>query len=236
MTKIPIELSIIIPVLNEGTLLKKIVEKTIKEAKAIIENKFEILIVNDGSDDKTSLIANQLAKKYKQVILINHSCRSGFGSSITSGIKKARFEFITFIPSDGQVYLRDLKMALIKSKDYDLVVTYRTNKSDYSLFRIILSLGFKILMRIFFGLSLKDYNWAQVYRKNIFSKFTPKSKGVFFLGETIVLAQQMNLKIGKSRIIYRPRISGKSKNANFRVVLETFIDLFKVWINTRSII
>src|SRR3990172_4905171 len=167
MIKIPISLSIVIPAFNEGELLKKIVKTTLKEAEEILGKSFEIIIVDDGSTDRTRLVAKQVARTSKNINLIRHDERQGFGATMISAIQKAKYEYITFIPSDGQVYLRDLTETLKKAKNFDLIVTYRTNKKDYTLFRHFLSLGFKVLMRVFFGLSLKDYNWAQVYKRKI---------------------------------------------------------------------
>ncbi len=229
MIHIPFDLTIIIPTFNEGDLLKKIVDQTIQEAKTNKLNTFEIIIVNDGSTDQTAQIANKLAKKYSNISTVTHTHRLGFGSSITSGLQKAKYQYVTFLPSDGQVYLRDLIPILQKAQNSDLIITYRKTKPDYSFFRKILSFGFKTIMKIFFGLSYKDYNWAQIYKKRIFTEIHPESKGVFFLGETVVKAEKLNFNISEAETIYRSRISGKSKNANFRVAAETLKEMFIVW-------
>lgn len=225
----PISLSIIVPAFNEGELLNTIVKTTLQEAKVMLKNRFEIIIVDDGSTDGTRRIAQKVAGTDKKITLIRHTTRQGFGATMISAIQIARCEYITFIPADGQVFLRDLIEPLAKVSDCDVLVGYRLTKKDYTVFRHILSHCFKLAMNFFFGFSLRDYNWVHIYNKNIFTRIKPESKGVFFLGEVLVKAKNLNFRIRESRVKYRSRISGMSKNGNIWIAGQTVKDLFKVW-------
>lgn len=230
MIKNPVKLSIITPAFNEGELLKKIIKITLRDAKTMLGEKFEIILIDDGSTDKTRLIARQLVMTDKRISLIRHDRRQGFGAAMYSGIKRAKYDLITFIPADGQVLLTDLITPLKKAANCDVLITYRLTKKDYTLFRHLLSQGFKLTMKIFFGLSFRDYNWVQIYKKKIFNRIHPESKGVFILGEIVVKANKLKLKLTETEVIYRPRISGISKNANVKVAVKTLGDLISVWL------
>lgn len=227
-----INLTIIIPCFNEALDLEHTIKTNINDAKKYLKN-FEIIIVNDGSTDDTLRIAKRLDKKYPNIRIITHKKNLGLGAAIQSGVKISKYPLITYLPGDGQVYVRDIIVGLQRTKEADLVLTYRKNRSDYTLYRKFLSFCLTILMRILFGLKYRDYNWVHIYKKIIFSKFEIKSNGVFFLGEIVIKAHREHLKILEAESIYRPRRSGTSKTAKLGTILKAFFDLLAVWYNLR---
>jgi len=225
-----IDVTIIVPCFNEVLDLEDTIKTNIDDAKKYLSN-FEIIIVNDGSTDNTPRIAKILAKKYSNIRVVTHKKNLGLGAAILSGAKIARYDIITYLPGDGQVYIRDIVVGLQKAKDADLVLTYRKSRSDYTLYRKFLSWCLTILVRIIFGLRYKDYNWVHIYKKNIFSRIEIKSNGVFFLGEIVIKAHRQHMKIVQAESIYRPRRSGTSKTAKLQIVFKTFFDLLVIWFN-----
>lgn len=222
-----INLTIIIPCFNEALNLEDTIKTNINDAKKYLKN-FEIIIVNDGSTDNTLKIAKTLYKTYSAIRVLSHKKNLGLGAAILSGAKIAKYDLITYLPSDGQVYLRDIIVGLLKAKEADLVLTYRKERVDYTLYRKFLSLCLTLLIRILFGLRYRDYNWVHIYKKSVFSKIKIKSNGVFFLGEIVIKAHRQHMKIVEAESIYRPRRSGKSKTAKLRIVLKAFFDLLAV--------
>lgn len=225
-----INLTIIIPCFNEELDLEHTIKTNINDAKRYLKN-FEIIVVNDGSTDDTLKIAERLDKKYSNIRIITHKKNLGLGAAIQSGVKISRYDLITYLPGDGQVYVGDIIVGLQKAKDADLVLTYRKNRSDYTLYRKFLSFCLTILIRILFGLKYKDYNWVHIYKKIIFSRIEIKSNGVFFLGEIVIKAHREHLKIVEAESIYRPRRSGTSKTAKFQTILKAFFELLAIWYN-----
>lgn len=223
-----INLTIIIPCFNEALDLEHTIKTNINDAKKYLKN-FEIIIVNDGSTDDTSRIAKRLDKRYSNIRIITHKKNLGLGAAILSGAKISRYDLITYLPGDGQVYVRDIIVALQKAKGADLVLTYRKNRSDYTSYRKFLSWCLTILVKILFGLRYRDYNWVHIYKKNIFSKIKIKSNGVFFLAEIVIKTHREHLKIVQAESIYRPRRSGTSKTAKLRTILKAFFDLLTIW-------
>lgn len=223
-----INLTIIIPCFNEALDLEHTIETNIKNAKEYLKN-FEIIIVDDGSTDYTLRIAKAFTKKYSNIQIVSHKKNLGLGAAILSGAKIARYDLITYLPGDGQVYVRDIIVGLQKAKDADLVLTYRKSRSDYTLYRKFLSWCLTILVRILFGLKYRDYNWVHIYKKDIFSKIEIKSKGVFFLAEIVIKAHKQHMKIAQAESIYRPRRSGISKTAKLLTILKAFFDLLSIW-------
>ncbi len=223
-----INLTIVVPCFNEEQSLEDTIKTNSNDANRILKN-FEIIIVDDGSTDNTPKIASALSKKDSNIQLVTHKKNLGLGAAILTGARVAKYDLITYLPGDGQVYLGDIVSGLKKAKDADLVLTYRKERSDYNVYRKLLSWGLTQLLRILFGLKYKDYNWVHIYKKSIFSKLEIESKGVFFLGEIVIKAHKQGMKILEAESIYRPRRSGFSKTAKLRTVVNAFFDLSRIW-------
>lgn len=114
-----IKTSIIVPAFNE----EKVIEEVIISLKKYLSEACEIIVVNDGSTDKT----RELLEKIADIEIIHHSKNRGYGAALKSGIKKSQGEYILIIDADGS-YPPESISELINQKDYyDMVVGARTN-------------------------------------------------------------------------------------------------------------
>lgn len=147
------KLAIVIPVYNEEIIIKKV----INEWKNILNKKeFDLIIVNDGSRDKTSSILSSIKKKNKHIKVLNKN-NGGHGDSVLFGYKyavKKNYKFIFQVDSDNQFNSSDFnKFWRIRDNNYDLILGYRKNRKD-PVIRIILS---KIILRFFFIIFFQKY-------------------------------------------------------------------------------
>jgi len=145
------ELALIIPVYNE----EENIEKVLNDWKKILEKKkFDIIVINDGSKDKTKLIVDKIKKKNSNIKIIN-KLNGGHGESIYLGYKyatKKKYKFIFQVDSDDQFSASDFKaLWKLKDKSYDLIMGYRQYRKD-PLLRIFLS---KVVLRLFFLIYFK---------------------------------------------------------------------------------
>jgi dolichol-phosphate mannosyltransferase len=145
------QLAIIIPVYNE----EENIEKVINDWSKILEKKkFDIIVINDGSKDKTKLILDKIKKKSSNIKVIN-KLNGGHGESIYLGYKyatKKKYKFIFQVDSDDQFSATDFKaLWKLKDKSYDLIMGYRQYRKD-PLLRIFLS---KVVLRLFFLIYFK---------------------------------------------------------------------------------
>lgn len=224
-----VSVSIVIPVYNEEHLILTVLKEMYRDATGLFFKNFEFVVVDDGSTDTTGKIVKKIAKQVPGIRLITHSHNQGLGGAILTGIKNSQFEYVTFLPGDGQIYLKDIIDALIIAPHCDLVLTYRQNTRDYSFYRKTISRCHKFFMRLFFRLPYKDYNWVHVYRRNIFTNLQIRSKGVFFLSEIVIKSHHKGYKVCEVKVIYRPRIFGDSKIIKISVILKTVTDLLRTW-------
>lgn len=115
-----INLSIIIPAYNE----EKIVTQTIANLKkelAKLNLNYEIIVINDGSTDKTK----EVLEKIKEIKIINHPHNKGNGAALKTGIKNAIYNYLLFFDADGQHKPEYIKEFLKYSDEYDMVAGAR---------------------------------------------------------------------------------------------------------------
>ena len=124
-------LSAFFPVYNEEQSLEGMVTALLKVLPEAAEW-FEILIIDDGSDDRSGWLADALAKQHDQVRVVHHPSRLGYGSALRSGLVHSRGDFIFFTDGDQQFDIADIRRLLPYASDNDLVVGYRMVRSDHN--------------------------------------------------------------------------------------------------------
>jgi len=115
------------PAYNEEASLKKVV----LSAKAVLESlnflkEWEIIIVNDGSQDGTGKLAQKLARNDQRIRVVNHQNNKGYGASLKSGFYNASYPWIAFTDSDGQFDFSEIKVFIKKQSETnaDLVIGF----------------------------------------------------------------------------------------------------------------
>jgi len=225
------ELSVFFPAYNE----EGNIEKTILSAQKILDKiavDYEIIIIDDGSRDKTSSIIKKLTNKNKKIRLISHKTNQGYGSALRSGFYNSRFEWIFFSDSDGQFDFSEIiKFIKIQKKtNADLVIgTYI--KRQVSFFRKINTFLWQKLMQILFGLKIKDIDCAfKLIRKKMIDSI-PKlqsQRGAFISTELLVKAKSKGFQIIEVPVHHYPKVFGKSTANNLNVIISSLIDALKL--------
>lgn len=227
-------LTIAVPAYNEEANLGWVLKNTLLEAPKYLSD-FEIVVIDDGSSDKTGEIADLFVKKY-EVIRVIHKKNGGYGDAMLRGIKEAKKEFVAYMPADGQFLVKDMVNCFPYMKKADLILGYRGIRKDYTLYRKILSLGNIFVLWLLFGLKYKDVNWLNIWRTKEVKKIkvkSVKSRGVFLLAEIIINFRRKNLKIVEAPSFYRVRRGGKVKNAKPSVAFRTLIDALSFWLSLK---
>lgn len=220
-------LSVVIPAYDEEGSLAHLVRETLRDAKKIVKD-FEIIIVNDGSRDKTAVVADLLAKTYKNVKVIHHKKNKGLALAWRTGIEASKKDIILYIEGDGQQPFKDQYDLLEKIKHADLVLGVRSERFDYSPFREALASGYLFLIWFLFNLKYKDVGWSQAYRRKIFSKVKMKSVTPFFDTEVIIKAQKFGFRVVEARSYYRPRETGSTSLGNLNTAYSMFKEMLKM--------
>ena len=122
-------LSIFFPCYNEEDSIETLARKAVETASRITSD-YEIIIVNDGSSDKTAEIADRLAEEIEQVRAVHHQANSGYGAALQTGFKAATKELVFYTDGDGQFDIGELPNLLPLIAECDIVSGYRINRQD----------------------------------------------------------------------------------------------------------
>lgn len=223
-------LTIAIPAFNEEEVIGLVVKDILRNGPKYLTD-FEIVIIDDGSTDNTGFIADKLAQKSNHIRVI-HQPNGGYGNAMLRGIKEARKAFIAYMPADGQFLVQDMVYCLPYMKNADLILGARGSRTDYTIYRLVLSYTYLILLRILFGISYQDVNWLTIWRTKLVQKLPISSRGIFLLAEIVIRFQRKGLRIVEAPSFYRPRKGGQVKNAKFSIALKTLFDTLRFWFVT----
>jgi len=231
------QLSVFFPAYNEEKSLKSTVEKTDKVLQKIARD-YEMIIVNDGSKDKTGEIADRLATKNKKIKVIHHSPNKGYGAALKSGIYNARFPWIAFIDADGQFDFSEIDKFIETQKktDADLVIGYYLKRA-VPFMRKVNSFLWELLVFIVFGLKVRDIDCGfKLFKKELVDKI-PKlesERGAFITTEFLVKSKRAGFKMVEVGVHHYPDLAGGSTGASLKVIFKSFVDLIKLWQKLRS--
>ncbi len=148
------ELSIFFPFWNEEKNIEKVVRAAIPVAEKLAQ-KWEIIMVDDGSTDKTLEIAQKLAAKNPNLQIVSHISNRGYGAALKAGFNSAKYDLVVFNDGDGQFDFSESYKFMEKIEKADLVIGYRKKRLDHPLRHFLMAL-LKIWDFIFFGFRFKD--------------------------------------------------------------------------------
>ncbi|MDD5529663.1 MAG: glycosyltransferase family 2 protein [bacterium] len=221
-------LSIVMPAFNEEENIETVTESAIK-ILSTLTNKYEVLIVDDGSTDKTGVIARRLSAQNTHIRVIHHKQRLGVGNAIKSCLNGAKGDFIFFMPADGQQDTSEIKLFLRAIDKADIVIGCRSKRKDY-LYRAILSKTWNFFVRLLFGLKIKDMNWTKLFKKEVIQKICIQSTSAFIDAEILIKAKKKGFRFSEITTTHYPRLSGKTKCVNLITVSKGIKDAIRLWI------
>ncbi len=213
-------ISITLPAYNEADNI----EALSKEIMGYCEGKkipYEIIIVNDGSADETGKIADALAAKHTTISVIHHSPNKGYGRSLLDGFKTSKYEYLFFTDADRQFKIKSLDEFIPYARDgsVDMVIGYRIDRQD-PFMRKFLSGCFNLLIRIIFGLKVKDIDCAfKLFKKKSFDALGIQSGDFLFNAEMLTKARVKHLSIREIGVRHYPRAGGTSTVSPKHIIL-----------------
>lgn len=230
MKKVP-ELSIFFPFWNEEKNIEKVVKNAIPVAEKVAQ-KWEIIMVDDGSNDKTLEIAEKLAINNSNLRVVSHTPNRGYGAALKEGFSSAKYNLVVFNDGDGQFDFSEVIKFLEKIDKVDLVIGFRKRRADQPL-RHFLMLLLKIWDFIFFGFRFRDIDCGfKMFKKNTLEKISPLfSEGAMITTEILARVKRANLKIAEVEVSHFPRKFGNQSGGNLRVVLRAIFESMLIWID-----
>ena len=179
-------LTIIVPALNEQDKIALTINELLPVARRILDA-FEIILVDDGSTDKTGVIADQLAAQNSEIQVIHNPDRRGVGWAFWEGIARSRYDYLTVVPGDHAYQTEALIPFFEATGTADLVISYRTNQIyTRRLDRAFLSGLYQRLMRLMFGFGLRDFHSTVIYPVTALREMGLRASGYTYQLEALV--------------------------------------------------
>lgn len=222
--KRPFSLSIFFPSYNEEDNIAQSVREADTVAQRITDT-YEIIVVDDGSKDKTGSIADRLAREYPNVRVVHHNPNKGAGAAVKSGIAAARYDYVFYTDADLQFDLNELEHLTDYLPEYDIVLGYRAPRKDPAL-RVFNAWAWNKLNQFVFGLKVRDVDCAfKIYKREIIQNVPIYSGGAMVFAETLIRVQRAGHKWKEVPVTHKPRHAGEQTGANIKVIMRAFREL-----------
>lgn len=206
------------PALNEENNIANAIENVV-EAFHKLGVSGEIVVLNDGSTDRTAAIVEGFMGKYPFIQLICHEKPQGIGASYWDGIWKSEGEIVTMIPGDGENDTYEVLRYLPLMDHVDIVIPFIYNRNVRSWSRRLISKLYKGIINLSFGMLLNYMNGNVIYRKCILQDITLKSRGFFYQTELLIKTLKHGYLYAEVPCALQQRGSGRSKALTFKSLL-----------------
>ena len=223
-------ISAVLPAYDEEENIEKATRDMAAMLGALGLRDWEVMIVDDGSKDRTGEICDRLVAEDPQHIRVfHHQPNRGYAEALKTGFTSARHQLIFYTDSDNQFDVKELKHLLPLIEQADIVCGFRIYRFD-PLTRLILSWGFNLLVRIMFRIPVRDIDCAfKLFRREVFDKVTIESKKFFVDAEVLAKAKYYGFRLVEIGVRHYPRTAGSS-TVRASHVISTLRELARIWI------
>ncbi len=227
-------LSLVLPCFNE----EGNIERTVREASAWLHERHldgEIIVVNDGSKDRTRVVLSLLQAALPVLRVIHHETNRGYGAAILSGCDEAQKEYVAIMDSDGQFRIQDLGLLLPELSQVDFVAGRRQRRADPYLRRITAGL-YAWLIRLVLGVRVRDINCGmKVFKRSLWPLIRPKfASGALFYAEMFLRLSEKKIAWKQLATAHYPRLSGTPTGVKLPVILRMFRELWSLKQRSKS--
>ncbi|MBW2173496.1 MAG: glycosyltransferase family 2 protein [Deltaproteobacteria bacterium] len=222
-----ISLSVFFPCYNEELNIEGLILEAIRVLDRSVQE-YEILVINDGSTDKTGLIADRLSEKHEHVRVIHHSRNRGYGAALISGFGNSINEWVFFTDGDRQFLISEIELLLNHIDYHDLIIGFRKARRD-PWHRILYGHTWTRVVQLLFGLKVRDINCAfKLVKRTIMDGITLHSSGAVINAELMIRAKLSGAYIKQVGVSHRPRMFGKQTGGNPKVILKALRELMEL--------
>jgi glycosyltransferase involved in cell wall biosynthesis len=224
-------LSYFFPAHDEEANIEGLVTEALESLPSIAES-FEIIAVNDGSRDRTQVLADELTARHPGIVrAVHHPTNLGYGGALRSGFGAARYELVAFTDGDRQFRVEDiarLTERLAGPDGPDVVVGYRIRRAD-PLVRTVYARAYRLANRVFFGLRVTDVDCAcKLFRREALDGINVESEGAFFSAELLIKLGAAGRTVVEVGVPHYPRLAGSPTGAKPQVILRAVRDFWRL--------
>lgn len=221
------ELTVFFPCYNEEDNVESLTLRVLEVCRPLTDD-LEVLIVNDGSKDRTKDIADRLAAEHPEVRAVHNQPNRGYGGALQRGFREATKAWIFYTDGDGQFDIGEITAVLPLRGPETIVSAYRMDRKD-PMMRKVNAWCWGRLVRTVFRLPIRDIDCAfKLFPAKLFSQIEMCSNGALIDTEILARATRLGYRIVQLGVHHYPRTAGEQTGANLRVIAKAFGELFKL--------
>lgn len=227
-------ISVVLPAHNEEAVLADTIAAC-EASLGEIAPDYEIIVVDDGSTDRTGEIAEECAARNPRVRVVHNRPQRGYGGALIAGFNAMSKPLAFFMDADGQFDIRDLAALLpLREQGHRAVLGYRLRRKDSPL-RKLNAWGWKLLVSTLFGLRVRDVDCAfKLYDTALVRAVDVRAEGAMVNTEMLVKLTRMGVPFVEVPVRHYPRLHGQASGANLRVIVHAFRELFRLHSKLRN--
>lgn len=224
-------ISITIPAFNEEKTIEKVAKEAIMAVSKLTKD-FEIILVDDGSVDKTGKIIDQLAKRNKKIRAIYHKKNKGFTGAMRTALYSAKKHLVFLAPADGQFDFDELGDFVNAIRGYDMAIG-KIEKTKASFFRRLTSSAIYFIYRLLFRVPFQEFSSVFMWRRRVIESIEIESEdgSAMFLFEFFYKAFRKNYKYVEVPVAWHKRKGGKPKGRGKATIIRTLLGMIRFWFN-----
>jgi glycosyltransferase involved in cell wall biosynthesis len=223
-------ISVFFPAYNDGGTIASMVISAVLTLRELSDD-FEVIVVNDGSQDYTPQLLDELARLYDEVRIIHHQKNRGYGGALRTGFASATKELVFYTDGDAQYDARELRVlypALVEG--VDMVNGYKISRSD-PWYRMVIGRIYHWTVKLAFGLQVRDVDCDfRLMRRSIFDCVQLQSDSGVICVEMVKKIQDAGFVIAEAPVHHFHRAYGRSQFFNFTRIFQVGRDLLKLWL------
>jgi glycosyltransferase involved in cell wall biosynthesis len=226
-------LSIVLPAYNEEGNIERVIRDAAAAAAELVAD-YEIVVVDDGSRDRTAEILARVAQDLgPRLKVVRHSVNLGYGAALRDGFRATEGELVFYTDSDNQFDFRDLGAMLPLMKTCDAALGFRVDRQDPWV-RKVVSGGFNRLSSIVFGMSVRDLNCSfKLFRGDLIRSLPIVSNDFFVDTEMVARLHRAGCRYVQKGVRHLPRTAGRS-TVRPSDVPRTLVSLARMWVRLRT--
>jgi glycosyltransferase involved in cell wall biosynthesis len=217
-------LSVVMPAYNEQANVAAAVER-VSGVLQTLGIAYEIIVVNDGSRDRTGETVRGLQPRVPHLALVEHFPNRGYGGALKAGFAAAQHDWIAFTPSDNQFDFGEISLLMAQAGQADIVSGFRANRQD-PFIRKVNAFGWNTVVRLLFGYLCRDIDCGfKLFKRDVLAHVHIESNGAMIDTEFLAGARARGYTIADVPVTHLPRVAGHPTGANLKVIVKAFRDL-----------
>ena len=210
------------------------IEHAVTSALAVladVTDRYEVIVVNDGSRDRTGAVADRLAAANPNVRAVHHAENRGYGAAVRSGLAAAQYPLVVLADGDNQFDLGELAVLLRGLGTSDIVSGYRIARRDPAMRRLY-AFVYNRVARVLFGIPLRDVNCGfKVYRRALVERLLPqlRSTGALINVEILARARKLGATVTEVGVHHFARETGQPTGGNPAVIVRAAREMMELW-------